>query len=737
VRDGFGDVLRGEVVSFDFDESSGNESTDLEGTASFEVPSVALAGSYEVIVSVTNADALRIPVTVVPATAAELVVVGGVRPFRAGADNAFEVRVVDAYGNIRPGDADSGAVANRGAPAVVPSSVTPGVDGGPATFIARFTEAGYAALDVTAAGRTARVQDVELLPAGCGDGDLSGDEACDDGNVDPFDTCRADCTLPVCGDGLLQRGEECDDGANDGGDGCSARCRLEQCGGVNVYPATPATVTHSVTNLSDSGTGSLRAVIAGAPAGAVIDFTVSGTIALASELVLTRDVELRGPGAGLLTLDGQALTPIFRIEAGVAVRVSGLRMYRGLSTCGDNCAEARSGNGGCVWNEGDATFADVTVERCENLDVTNSGRCGGAFHVTTSGTLTLVASTLTQNRALYRTGGAAVCSFGTFRSCGTAYLTNATIDSPGGGSLWLFGPTVLDRINISGSSQINSSGGAIEVSGAAADVTIRNSVLTSNIGGFQGGAIAKYGAGTLSIESSTIVGNRLFRNGSARLGAVFSDGGVLRIRDSVIAQNQSDAVVSDDVTAPDVVSGGRNVIGSGEGTTGWDTSDRFGTYGAPLLPAMASGRLDTGLVPYLLPAPDSGLVDAANVTGGPSIDLRGFARPSGSAPDIGAAEVRLPAITSTSITLTGDELELSATIDPRDRAVEAGFVLAAPGADGRIVIPWRFQRSATPQSKTFRFARPFPASQWTLVVSATNPDGTVTSAEVSTEGGEN
>jgi cysteine-rich repeat protein len=65
----------------------------------------------------------------------------------------------------------------------------------------------------------------------CGDGQVSGDEACDDGNVVDHDDCRNDCTEPVCGDGIRSTGmkfmEACDQGANNGPNSlCLAGCTL-------------------------------------------------------------------------------------------------------------------------------------------------------------------------------------------------------------------------------------------------------------------------------------------------------------------------------------------------------------------------------------------------------------------------------------------------------------------------------------------------------------------------------
>jgi cysteine-rich repeat protein len=107
----------------------------------------------------------------------------------------------------------------------------------------------------------------------CGDGVQTRNEACDDGNTDPFDGCSPTCevetcpdgcdtwfdgcntclcdaatglaactqrvcqvydppeclVLDECGDGVQTRNEACNDGNTDPLDGCSPTCELEQC----------------------------------------------------------------------------------------------------------------------------------------------------------------------------------------------------------------------------------------------------------------------------------------------------------------------------------------------------------------------------------------------------------------------------------------------------------------------------------------------------------------------------
>ncbi len=87
-----------------------------------------------------------------------------------------------------------------------------------------------------------------------------------------------------------------------------------------------------VTSLADSGPGSLRQVIADAPAGSTISFATSGTITLTSGVIsIGKDLTLSGPGAGLLTISGNNTSRIFDLY-GAAVSLSGLRLTAGRAS---------------------------------------------------------------------------------------------------------------------------------------------------------------------------------------------------------------------------------------------------------------------------------------------------------------------------------------------------------------------------------------------------------------------
>src|SRR6187397_2300382 len=75
--------------------------------------------------------------------------------------------------------------------------------------------------------------------------------------------------------------------------------------------------TFTVTNLLDTGAGSLRAAVVDAnsnPGADTIDFAVTGTIGLTSgELDITDSVTINGPGASAMTVSGSGMSRVFGI----------------------------------------------------------------------------------------------------------------------------------------------------------------------------------------------------------------------------------------------------------------------------------------------------------------------------------------------------------------------------------------------------------------------------------------
>jgi hypothetical protein len=139
-------------------------------------------------------------------------------------------------------------------------------------------------------------------------------------------------------------------------------CALAAAGAASVHAAT-----FTVTNLNNGGPGSLRQAVLdanAAPGADTINFSVSGTIVLTSgQLGITDALTIVGPGAGNLTISGNANSRIFSVFENVAdicatpgsdfpVSISGLTLTNGLRN-------VVSSPGGALYSE--KTHADEVV----------------------------------------------------------------------------------------------------------------------------------------------------------------------------------------------------------------------------------------------------------------------------------------------------------------------------------------------------------------------------------------
>src|SRR5262249_2584300 len=138
--------------------------------------------------------------------------------------------------------------------------------------------------------------------------------------------------------------------------------------------AVPA-MTFTVSNLNDSGTGSLRQAIldANGAAGAdVIQFQagLTGTITLTSgELSVTHDLNIQGPGANVRSASGNNASRASHLNPGAAtdiVTISGLTITGGNAT-------GTTGNGGGV----DLPTGTLNLTDCVITGNTAAGDNGG------------------------------------------------------------------------------------------------------------------------------------------------------------------------------------------------------------------------------------------------------------------------------------------------------------------------------------------------------------------------
>jgi hypothetical protein len=146
----------------------------------------------------------------------------------------------------------------------------------------------------------------------------------------------------------------------------------------------------TVTNLADSGDGSLRDQIAAAVNGdtIVFDTSVRGTITVTSgELDISQNLTIQGPGAGNLTVSGNNAQRVFHTALNTRVTISGLTIANG------QVADL----GGGIDAEGSLTLNNSTLSN------NSAGQSGGgvAFVVNNTGaaSLSLSGDTFTGNSA--------------------------------------------------------------------------------------------------------------------------------------------------------------------------------------------------------------------------------------------------------------------------------------------------------------------------------------------------
>jgi hypothetical protein len=141
--------------------------------------------------------------------------------------------------------------------------------------------------------------------------------------------------------------------------------------------AVPSTFT--VTNLADSGPGSLRAAITAAngnPGADVIQFAhgLKGTITLTStngELSIMDDLTINGPGANKVTVSGGDVTRVFHVSGSISVAIDDLTIAHGLES-----VTAGPAFGGGLLNDG-ASVSLSKVVLASNQAVSAGVTAGG------------------------------------------------------------------------------------------------------------------------------------------------------------------------------------------------------------------------------------------------------------------------------------------------------------------------------------------------------------------------
>jgi hypothetical protein len=308
--------------------------------------------------------------------------------------------------------------------------------------------------------------------------------------------------------------------------GCQDHGLPTAASGGAAFDAIPAN-TCEVTSVADSGTGTLRALIAEEGCSTIVfaEALHGETITLTTgQLSITRDVTITGPGAEHLSVSGNNESRVFWIAAEKTVSIAGLTItggYRDYSHYGDM-------NGGGILNEGTLMVTRSTIFR----NILDEG-CGGG--IWNGGTLTIHDGTIADNRADH---GAGIYNTGVMEISQSSLVQNdAGKQESDGGGIHNRGTLRITHSTIS-RNHGDGRGGGIFNSGSAT-LTILHSTVSSNVSYYSsmsgsGGGISN--GGTLEIESSTLLHN------IAQWGGAIATGGRARIANSSISGNYGDNV---------------------------------------------------------------------------------------------------------------------------------------------------------------------------------------------------
>jgi hypothetical protein len=415
-----------------------------------------------------------------------------------------------------------------------------------------------------------------------------------------------------------------------------------------VIPTTASAATWSVTNCNDSGAGSLRAAVALAASGDIIDLRQlsCGEIKLAGQeiQVAQNDLTIIGPGPHRLILDADYKSRILAHGNVGTLRVYGVSLERGYSW-----GPVSNATGGCLNSAGSVHLERTEVRHCW-VNARNIGKGGGVyaehdvtaidtaiylnkatgtFHGNGAGIHALGHITLHRSRVLKNEG---LHSAGIFATGGLTMAYSTIADNharDAAGAAYAAGDTLIAHSTISGNYS-DRYGGALMLIGGKSSIV--NSTISGNVGAY---TAAVFASDPLTISNSTIAGNiTIPRTDQPCANSVaVRVSSSLQVDSSIVADTSCSGAPATDLLVLEDVSGSDNLV------------ERVAV--GTLLPP------DTLSVdPMLAPLADNGGVrlTRALLPGSPAIDtgsnplnLRddqrwGFPRTNGPGTDIGAYE---------------------------------------------------------------------------------------------------
>src|SRR5262249_15838591 len=211
-----------------------------------------------------------------------------------------------------------------------------------------------------------------------------------------------------------------------------------------------------------------------------INFSVTGTILLASELPEVTDSQLaiNGPAALGITVDGGNAVQVMQVASGAKLNLNNVTVANGV---------AGDGGAGGITNQGTVTIANSTFSG-NGVTTTGLGLVGGILN---NGTLSISKSTFSGNESpCFGCGVGAIRNEGNLTISNSTFSSNSSAGDTGDGGILNFGTLTVTNTAFSGNSG-GGPAGAIENLGIA---TITGSTFFNNISGINGG----FGAGGIT-----------------------------------------------------------------------------------------------------------------------------------------------------------------------------------------------------------------------------------------------
>jgi CSLREA domain-containing protein len=371
---------------------------------------------------------------------------------------------------------------------------------------------------------------------------------------------------------------------------------------------------------------------------------------------LSTDLDIEGPGADMLTVQGASNTSttfrIFKVTAAGTVTFSGITISHGTVE--------PSGAGGGILNANGAT---INVTDC--ILASNVAINGGGAISNNTGIVNLSGSTLSNNMTV-SDGPAIANGSGTINAANCVFAGNNASDYSSRGGI-SNGTGAINIISCTLSGNSAGQGGGIASTGSGV-VTVINSTLSGNTaiqGG--GGAIAGF-SGTINLSNCTIAGNTAVNSPNGGAGGVWNAGSsTINVKSTMIASNTATGFSVTPDVAGTLTSQGFNLIGKNDGAvTSFPVgnpnakNDIVGTGASPVDPKLDPGGLknnggSTQTIALLFGSPAIDKGTSNSLTGNLATDQRGSGFPrrfndpaipnatGGDDTDIGAFEVQTAA----------------------------------------------------------------------------------------------